>query len=99
MEINNTTLINSIAQLPGTVGANNPTGGDSFHGIIKNSIDAVDREQNDADAEIARAVSGDSPDIHRTLAELQTADLHFQLSLQVRNKLVGAYEEIMRMQV
>ncbi|MER3406208.1 MAG: flagellar hook-basal body complex protein FliE, partial [Chloroflexota bacterium] len=29
----------------------------------------------------------------------QTADLQFQLAMQVRNKFVGAYEEIMRMQV
>ncbi len=40
-----------------------------------------------------------SPDLHKTIIALQTADLKFQLGLQVRNKLIGAYEEIMRMQV
>jgi flagellar hook-basal body complex protein FliE len=52
-----------------------------------------------AEREVAAAVTGESPDLHRTIIALQTADLGFQLGLQVRNKLVGAYEEIMRMQV
>ena len=44
-------------------------------------------------------MTGETQDLHKTIIALQTADLKFQLGLQVRNKLLGAYEEVMRMQV
>lgn len=83
------------------LGAQTPkTGGEaSFGDAVRNAIESVDRGQRQAETEIARAVAGESPDLHRTVVALQTADLNFQLALQVRNKVVGAYEEIMRMQV
>lgn len=79
-------------------GANSSTG-DGFGSTIKNAVESIDATQKQADGEISKAVTGESPDIHKTIIALQTADLKFQLGLQVRNKLVGAYEEIMRMQV
>jgi flagellar hook-basal body complex protein FliE len=74
-------------------------GGPSFGSAIRSAIEGLDRQQLGAEREVARTVAGDSPDLHRTIAALQTADLSFQLGLQVRNKIIGAYEEIMRMQV
>jgi flagellar hook-basal body complex protein FliE len=71
----------------------------SFGSLVKNSLESLDGSQKAAEQEIARAVTGESPDLHKTIIALQTADLKFQLGLQVRNKLIGAYEEIMRMQV
>lgn len=76
-----------------------PTGGDGFSSLVKDAVESIDSTQKQADKEIAKAVTGESPDIHKTIIALQTAELKFQLGLQVRNKLVGAYEEIMRMQV
>lgn len=72
---------------------------EGFGGAIKDAIESIDSTQKQADSEVAKAVTGESTDIHKTIIALQTADLKFQLGLQVRNKLVGAYEEIMRMQV
>jgi flagellar hook-basal body complex protein FliE len=74
-------------------------GGSSFGATIRSAVESLDKQQVGAEQEIARTVAGDSPDLHRTIAALQTADLSFQLGLQVRNKVIGAYEEIMRMQV
>ena len=58
---------------------------------------------NDAQMEAGRAVdalmTGETQDIHRTMVALQQADVSFQLMMQVRNKLVAAYEEIQRMQI
>jgi flagellar hook-basal body complex protein FliE len=73
--------------------------GDGFGSAIKDAIESIDKTQKDADNEIKKAITGESPDLHKTIIALQTADLKFQLGLQVRNKLIGAYEEIMRMQV
>ncbi len=44
-------------------------------------------------------VTGQSNNIHQTMVALQQADVSFQLMMQVRNKLVTAYEEIQRMQI
>jgi flagellar hook-basal body complex protein FliE len=71
----------------------------SFGSTVSSALEALDRSQKGAEQEIARAVAGESPDLHRTVIALQTAELNFQLALQVRNKFIGAYEEIMRMQV
>ena len=70
-----------------------------FGSIVKDAVESIDSTQKSAEQEIAKAVTGESPDLHKTIIALQTADLKFQLGLQVRNKLIGAYEEIMRMQV
>ena len=72
---------------------------DGFGSIIKDAVKSIDNTQKSAEQEVAKAVTGESPDLHKTIIALQTADLKFQLGLQVRNKLIGAYEEIMRMQV
>lgn len=73
--------------------------GDGFGSLMKDMVESIDQSQKGAETEIAKAVTGESPDIHKTIIALQTADLKFQLGLQVRNKLIGAYDEIMRMQV
>lgn len=74
------------------------SGGD-FGSIVKDAVESIDNSQKAADQEITKAVTGESQDLHKTIIALQSADLQFQLGLQVRNKLLGAYEEIMRMQV
>ncbi len=74
-------------------------GGENFGAMIKNAVESIDNTQKSAEAGIQKAVTGESPDIHKTIIEMQTADLKFQLGLQVRNKVIGAYEEVMRMQV
>jgi flagellar hook-basal body complex protein FliE len=67
--------------------------------VVRNAVESLDKSQKASEQEIARAVAGESPDLHRTIIALQTADLGFQFALQVRNKVISAYEEIMRMQV
>jgi flagellar hook-basal body complex protein FliE len=97
--------IQSINSLPAGLPATQSTTaiekstGDGFSSLVKNAVESIDSTQKQADEEIAKAVTGESPDIHKTIIALQTADLKFQLGLQVRNKLIGAYEEVMRMQV
>ena len=98
--------LKSLSSLP-EIGLNKGAGGaskasdssDSFGSTIKSAIDSLNRTQIGAEHEVARAVAGESPDLHQTIAALQAADLSFQFALQVRNKVIGAYEEIMRMQV
>ena len=44
-------------------------------------------------------MTGESQDLHNTVIAMQKADLSFQMMMQVRNKIVQAYQEIIRMQV
>jgi flagellar hook-basal body complex protein FliE len=89
----------SINAPGGVTGASADTFDASLGSALSRAVESLDRTQKGAELEIARAVAGESPDLHQTVIALQTADLQFQLAMQVRNKLVGAYEEIMRMQV
>ena len=102
MNINAANSVSGISSLnaPNSIAASDPTGAaDGFGSLIKKAVESIDGTQKSAEQEISRAVTGESPDLHRTIIELQSADLKFQFGLQVRNKLIGAYEEIMRMQV
>jgi flagellar hook-basal body complex protein FliE len=70
-----------------------------FGSLVKGAIESINDTQKSAEHEISKAVAGETQDLHKTIIALQTADLKFQLGVQVRNKMIGAYEEVMRMQV
>ena len=53
----------------------------------------------DASASVERFLSGDGEDLHTTVLATQRAELAFEMFQQVRNKVVNAYQEIMRMQM
>ena len=59
----------------------------------------VNRQQLNAEAKQVELLVTDNKDIHGTMLALEKADLSMRLMLQIRNKLVSAYEEVMRMQV
>ena len=44
-------------------------------------------------------LSGEGEDLHSTILASQRADLEFQMFMQVRNKVVSAYQEVMKMQM
>jgi flagellar hook-basal body complex protein FliE len=72
---------------------------DSFGETIKGVVEKLNAQQIGAEKETVKAVVGETPDLHQTIVALQTAEMKLQFALQVRNKLLNAYEEIMRMQV
>ena len=71
----------------------------AFAGIIKQAMNDVNQAQIEADQAIQELATGNEKDIHQTMIALEKAEVSFQLMMQVRNKIVSAYEEIMRMQV
>lgn len=66
---------------------------------LKDAIAKVGEAQAQADGSVQALMSGQTTNLHETMIALEKADVSFQLMLQVRNKIVGAYEEIMRMQL
>jgi flagellar hook-basal body complex protein FliE len=75
------------------------SGGGTFADILKNSFQQVNEHQLQADQAIRELVSGRSKNIHETLLAVERADSSLKLMMQVRNKVLDAYREIMRMQV
>ena len=71
----------------------------SFKDVLMNNIEQVNKLQQDAEMAIEDLASGRRDDIDGVLIAKQKADLAFQMLLQVRNKMIGAYEEIKQMRV
>jgi flagellar hook-basal body complex protein FliE len=74
-------------------------GGESFVATLKDALAKINEAQSQADVSVQSLLTGQGTNLHETMIALQKADVSFQLMLQVRNKIVGAYEEIMRMQL
>ena len=71
----------------------------SFAATLKSSIAEVNSMQQKADAAITALATGDKASLHETMIAMEQADVSFRLMMQVRNKIVEAYQEILRMQV
>jgi len=70
-----------------------------FMDVLKDSFEKVNEHQVQADTAIKEMVSGRNKNIHETLLAIERADSSMKLMMQVRNKVLDAYREIMRMQV
>jgi flagellar hook-basal body complex protein FliE len=73
-------------------------GGD-FGQAIRGAVESVDNLQKQSQNSVTRMLAGEVEDLHKVAIEHQQAALAFDLLLQVRNKAVQAYQEVMRMQV
>jgi flagellar hook-basal body complex protein FliE len=72
-----------------------PAGG--FEDIMQEAIGKISQVQNDADTAVKELASGG--DMTQAIIAMEKADMSFNMMVEVRNKLVNAYEEIMRMSV
>jgi flagellar hook-basal body complex protein FliE len=95
--------ISSIRILPAEVDAAWPARESSssqsgFHDALDSAIEDIDHLGAQAQDKISQVLSGNGADVHSALIAVEKADLSFQLMMQVRNKIVSAYEEISRMQ-
>lgn len=73
--------------------------GPSFEEVLKQSLQEVNDLQHDADEKIKGLYTGEIKDLHQVMVAVEDADVAFRLTMQIRNKLVEAYQELMRMQV
>lgn len=87
-----------LTQTGSTAGSAAGQPGD-FQQVLTGAINQVESLNNSASQSIQKFLSGDNEELHTVVLATQKADLAFQLSLQVRNKVVDAYQEIMKMQM
>ena len=71
----------------------------SINRTFEKLLQDVNQQQFNAEAKKIELLVTENKDIHGTMLALEKADLSMRLMLQIRNKLVSAYEEVMRMQV
>jgi flagellar hook-basal body complex protein FliE len=74
------------------------SGGPGFADALGKVVEAVESTEGQANTAVSGMLSG-TTDVHDAMIALQRADLTFQFSVQIRNKLVQAYNEIMRMPI
>lgn len=77
--------------------AGGATGSDAFSSILQQSVQNVSHLQGDAETSINQFISGEQEDPHTTMLAVQRASLAFDMFVQVRNKVVQAYQEVMKM--
>ena len=70
-----------------------------FQDVLASAIQSVEGFGHNASASVERFLAGEGEELHQTVLATQQAELAFDLFLQARNKVVSAYQEIMRMQI
>jgi flagellar hook-basal body complex protein FliE len=89
-----------LSKIPADVSAPSASdGGNSFKNILNNAIGEVENTRSSAAKSVEQFLSGSGEDLHSTILATQRAELEFQMFMQVRNKVVSAYQEIMKMQM
>ncbi|NEX63024.1 flagellar hook-basal body complex protein FliE [Noviherbaspirillum sp. 17J57-3] len=76
-----------------------PMQGPEFSRLFLDQISAVNDKLSGADHAVQMLATGEAPSLHDVMIRLEEARLSFQLLAQVRNRLLEAYQEVMRMQV
>lgn len=74
------------------------SGGGSFSDVLKNAVDTVNTLHDNAASQVSNLIQGGGTDMNDVMVAVEKADVSFQLMMQVRNKIVSAYQDIEKMQ-
>ena len=88
-----------VAEVPSAMPNAAPVGGDSFSSLLGKMVTEVNSQQRVADQSIGALQSGQNVPLHQAVISMEEASVSFQFMVEVRNKLLESYQEIMRMQV
>lgn len=94
-----TPLSQALPVLPGETGNKQDAGEGSFAALLNDAIKKLNDTQIEADNLTMEFLTGELQDLHQVTIAMQEAKLSMQLAVEVRNKVVEAYQEISRMQV
>jgi len=86
-------------QLPASSGlSGNQESDGSFKDSLQTAINQVEDIHSSAEQQMTELLKGERGDVQNVMVAVEKADIAFQLMMQVRNKIVNAYQEISRMQ-
>lgn len=86
------------AEMDSATASSSGAEGASFGETLRSAMDEMGSLESQAGTKVADVLEGNGADVHATLIAVEKADLSFQMMMQVRNKIVSAYQEISRMQ-
>jgi flagellar hook-basal body complex protein FliE len=75
-----------------------PTAGADFGSVLKTAVQGVDSYQHQANQAIGQFLQGNG-ELHNVALSTQRAEMAFDLAVQIRNKVISAYQEIMKLQL
>lgn len=79
--------------------ADSKTNGLPFTDLLKGLVDETNKQQQLADSGVQQLVTGEAESIHEVVLTTSRADLAFRLMMEIRNRLIASYQEVMRMQI
>jgi flagellar hook-basal body complex protein FliE len=99
----NNTITSGMPAFTGTLptsptvpGSSETEGG--FGATLKNANNEVNDLSDNSDQKVTELMQGDRQDVHNVMIAVEKADIAFQLMMQVRNKIVNAYQEVSKLQ-
>jgi flagellar hook-basal body complex protein FliE len=96
---NLTTQPIQVQQKTNVINTNSNTSKPSFADALKKSIEQINESQNESDKMTEALATGKNVELHDVMISAQKASVTMSLAVEVRNKAIEAYQEMMRMQV
>ena len=87
-----------LTQFPSSSPSTSGDSGGGFGDVLKNALQNVNQLDSGADKQIGSLLQGGNADMSSVMVAVEKADVAFQLMMQVRNKIVNAYQDIEKMQ-
>ena len=91
--------ISSIPSLPALQQTGQASQPGAFQSVLNGAIQTIESANNDATVAVQKFLTGENEELHTAALAVQKATITFDLGMQVRNKVVDAYQQIMQMQV
>jgi len=91
--------IGTPAAIPSIQSPAGPKSAGGFQSVLADAVARVEQFQQSSATNIDKFLSGESEEVHKVALATQQAEIAFDLFLQVRNKVISAYQEVMRMQM
>ncbi len=91
--------VQPVSPLSGAQPAGRTSSATSFSSLLESAINRVETSSSDAAKMTEKFIAGEGVDLHSVALAGQKASLQFEMLLQVRNKVVQAYQEVMRIQL
>src|SRR5271169_2752232 len=82
----------------GSPGQQLSPGESDFMGTLRNAMDQVSQLQSEADGKVSQLLTGNGQDVHSAMIAVEKASLAFAMMVQVRNKIVQAYQQVSGLQ-
>lgn len=95
-EVNLQGISNALEQVTNAQTRDKNSGGNDFENVLLESINKVNKLQVEANKAVQDLAAGKNESIHETMIAMEKASISFQMMMQIRNKIIDAYQEILK---